>query len=810
MTSFPGSCLRQRLTTTTALLLIGLAPLGGVVLSAGPALGAAAELGSQVAQRGEVFAFDIPAQDFNEALLDFAETSGIEVFYDTTRFEGVTTNPVSGNLAAEEALRLMLLGTGVTFTFDDDGSVTLERLSATQGTMLSPLTVEAASPLDPGTSEGTGSYTVPFTTVGSKLPVPMREVPQSISVVTRQRIEDQNAVQLEDALKRTTGITLLQNDQGRSSIFSRGYELSDYRINGLPAPLSSVYGTQPNLVMFDRVELLRGPSGLFAGAGDPAGSVNLIRKRALEEFQVSGTARYGSWNAYYADGDVTGPLVESGKLRGRIVGSYLDRDTFIDENHINDWLLYGTLEGEITENTTLALSLSHEQKDLVPQNGLPAWEDGELLDVDRSTFSGADWNNFDNTTQDVLVELQHRFDNGGELNAGVRYATADVDFKYAYTVAGVSRATGTAPMRALAREYHEDAVSTDVNLSQPFQLLGQEQRVVVGADYRRYKGDTKQGIANGFATFDPFDLDYDLPEPETPFTSHTVTTPWEVGAYAQLRIKPVDWLTLIPGGRLSWYEATTENKVTGDESTLSEDAEFTPYFGIVADVTENVSVYASYTDIFQPQSQLTESGDPVRPRVGRQYEAGVKGEFYDGQLNASVGVFQITDKNRAQPIVGTGFFGASEEVRVRGVDAELAGMILPNWEAFLGYSFMVSEYTGDSSDSGDVFNTWTPKHTLKLWSKYSFDQGFADGLWLGGGATVQSSFFAESGGVRLEQGGVAVFDAQIGYEIIDGVAASVTVNNIFDKNYYTRLGAPSTFNFYGEPRSVWFEVSARF
>ncbi len=810
MTSSRRGALKRRLTATTAataaLLLLGLAPQAGLPVGAGAAEAAEAAL----AQRGQLHDFDIAAQDLNDAILEFAEVSGLQVFYDTGRLDGLTANPVTGRHASEDALRLLLLGTGVTFSFTGDDSVTLERPAAGDAMMLSPLTVEAASPLDPGTSEGTGSYTVPFTTVGSKLPVPMREIPQSISVVTRERIEDQNAVQLEDALKRTTGITVLQNDQGRSSIFSRGYELSDYRINGLPAPLSSVYGTQPNLAMFDRVELLRGPTGLFGGAGDPAGSVNLIRKRALEEFQVSGTARYGSWNAYYADADATGPLVESGKLRGRIVGSYLDRDTFIDENHVNDWLGYATIEGELTEDTTLALSLSHEQKNIVPQNGLPSWADGELLDVERSTFSGADWNTFENTSQDVLLELQHRFDNGGELNAGVRYARADVDFKYAYTVGGVSRATGTAPMRALAREYHEDSISSDVNLSQPFTLLGQEQWIVVGADYHRYEQDTKQGLANGFATFDPFNPTYDLPEPATPFTSHTVTTPTEVGAYAQLRLKPVEWFTIIPGGRLSWYEATTENKVTGAESTLSVDNRFTPYLGLVADVTDNVSLYASYSDIYEPQSQLTASGEPVDPRTGTQYEVGVKGEFYDGLLNASVGVFQIDDENRAQPIVGTGFFGASEEVRIRGLDAEVSGMILPNWEAFAGYSFMVSEYVGDSSAAGDTFNTWTPEHSFKLWTKYAFDQGFADGLWLAGGATVQSSFFAESGGVRLEQEGVAIFDAQIGYEILDGVEASLSVNNITDETYYTRLGAPSTFNFYGEPRSFWFEVSAKF
>lgn len=801
---------RSRLATTTAAILLGLSPISAGATAAADGTAGEAAGATEIAERSETFDFEIPAQGLNGAILAFAETSGIQVFYDTARLSGLHSDGLSGAYASAEALRRLLTGTGVTFRFTDERSVTLEPPFDGQATLLAPLTVEAASPLDPGTTEGTGSYTAPFTTVGSKLPVTLREVPQSISVVTRARIEDQNAVQLEDALRRTTGMRVLNNDQGRSSIFSRGYELSDYRINGLPAPLSSIYGTQPNLAMFDRVEVLRGPSGLFGGAGDPAGSVNLIRKRGLEDFQVGGTVGYGSWENFRAEADLTGPLLESGALRGRVVGSYHDRNSFIDENAVENRLAYGTLEGELTEDTTLALSLSHEDKDITPQNGLPAYTDGELLDVDRSTFSGADWNRFENDTQDVLLELQHRFDNGGEANVGMRYATADVDFKYAYTIAGVDRATGQAPMRALAREYHEDSYSADANVAQPFQVMGLEQWVVVGADYRRYEQETRQGMVNGFATFDAFDPNYDLVEPDVPFTSHTRTTPEQVGIYGQLRLKPVEWLTIIPGGRLSWYHSETENEMTGSSSSLSVDNEFTPSLGVVADLTDQFSVYASYTDIFQPQSELTESGQAVEPRVGTQYEAGVKGEFYDGLLNASLGVFQITDENRAQQNLATGFFEASEEARIRGVDFELAGSLLPTWEVFLGYSFMVSEFTESASQSGDVFNTWTPEHTLNLWSRYGFAEGLLDGAWLAGGVTAQSEFFAESGGVRLEQGAIAVFDAQIGYELTDNVEASLTVNNLFDKKYYARVGAPSTFNFYGEPRSVWFEVSAKF
>src|SRR5690606_22975133 len=158
---------------------------------------------------------------------------------------------------------------------------------------------------------------------------------------------------------------------GRSSLFLRGFEIDNYLVNGLPAPISSIYGTQPDLAIFDRVETLRGPTGLFGGSGEPGGTANLGLKRAQDECSGSASVSAGSWENYRGEVDVTGPLLESGRLRGRFVGAYQDRESFTDVTDNKVSIGYGTVEADLTEDTTLSVGLWHQERDITPFNGLP-------------------------------------------------------------------------------------------------------------------------------------------------------------------------------------------------------------------------------------------------------------------------------------------------------------------------------------------------------------------------------------------------------------------------------------------------------
>lgn len=662
-------------------------------------------------------------------------------------------------------------------------------------------------------TEDTGSYTTDLISVGEKDVRSVREIPQSTHVLTRERLEDAGYTSLDTALRHTPGIVVLNNDNGRSSIFQRGFEFDRLYFNGLPAPLSSIYGTQPDMAIVDHVEILRGPSGLFGGTGEPAGAVNMRLKQAADQFKATASVKAGTYDHYRGDIDVTGPLNEAGTVRGRLVGALQSEGSWIDKVNNGVGVAYGTIQTDITYQTTATLSISHMQRDITPFNGLPTFQDGTLIDLDRSTFTGADWNRFDNTVTDYIAEVEHRFDGGGHAKASARYSVRDVDFLYSWAN-GYAATNGdiisgggdTADSRWLARQYEENSFSADAHISKPFELFGQEHNVIVGADVQSVASTMLQGTGSITVDQNIYNWNTVLPEPTVAYTSQTETTPDQFGVYGQLRVKPVDRLTLIGGARLSWYNSKQVNLLTNAVTNKQDvDAHFTPYAGAVVDLTDWASAYASYTEIFQPQTQTVVGGAMIDPRTGSQYEVGLKGEFFDGGVNASVAYFNMRDRNRAiSDTANPGFFLAQGEVEVQGIEIEASGSPLPGLQVAAGYTYTDTQIiTGGSG----VFSTFTPEHQVQLWAKYAFQNiDWLDGAWIGGGVKA----FSETSSGSITAPSYMVVDLAAGYEITDHLAISANIDNVLDEKYYARVGGTSVFNFYGAPRTASLRLKATF
>lgn len=658
-------------------------------------------------------------------------------------------------------------------------------------------------------TEGTESYTTDLISVGEKDTRPLREIPQSTTVLTRERLEDGNYTSLDTALRETPGIVVLNNDDGRSSIFSRGFEFDTLYFNGLPAPLSSIYGTQPDMAIVDHVEILHGPAGLFGGTGEPAGAINMRLKQAPDNFAARFDGTGGSWNNRRGELDVGGPLNKAGTIRGRFVGALQAQDSWVDIVDNKVGVAYGTVQADLTENTTATFSISHMQRDITPFNGLPTLANGTLLDVDRSTFTGADWNSFDNNVTDYIAEVEHQFDDGGHAKVSARYSDRDVNFLYGYAGTAVNAAGNTNSMAWLARDFTETSLALDAHVSKPFELWGQEQNVILGADYRRVSNTTLNATGNIAGPFNIYDWNTNVAIPTVRYTQQIGVDPTQYGVYGQLRVKPIDRLTLIGGGRLSWYDATTVNLLNGaTQSDIAIDAEVTPYAGIVYDLTDWLSAYGSFAQIFQPQTLLDVAGNMLDPREGRQFEAGLKAEILDGGMNGSIAYFNIRDTNRgiADP-ANPGASIALGEVESQGIEIDASGEILPGWQLAGGYTYTRTEYL-NTAQAGTPFAPFTPEHMFQVWTKYTFNenQGILDGFYIGGGLKAFSEF--SSGNIKAP--GYVVVDLIAGYQVNDHVTASLTINNLFDEKYYARVGGPSVFNFYGEPLSATFKISATF
>ncbi|XLM16937.1 TonB-dependent siderophore receptor [Pseudomonas sp. PLMAX] len=654
------------------------------------------------------------------------------------------------------------------------------------------------------TTEGTGSYTTGEMSTATKLPLSMRETPQAVTVITRQRMDDQAMTSVNDVVKATPGLFLNQSSgPGRQTYSSRGFDIDNIMYDGLPSSYTGWnVGVQPNLAMFDRVEIIRGATGLVTGSGNPSAAINMVRKRPTATPQVTLTGAAGSWDDYRGQIDASGPLNENGTLRGRVVGTYQDANSFRDKEESNHGLFYAIGEADLSDDTTATLSFSRQEDQTnFFWGGLPIGTDGHHLDLPRSTYPGTDWENKKQEINTLYGEVKHRFDNGWGLNLAATKSWQDAVFSGTY----LSRYSGPLATTAYQSKPEEDQTAFDGFASGPFEAFGRTHELVVGASRREVNLQTRE--------YSPYALSWPIGAPKPDFVhsgdSHEVTS--QDGVYLTTRLSLADPLTLILGGRLDWYDY--DNRTGEGDYKVTRNV--TRYAGLIYRLNDNYSVYASYTDIFTPQTSKDISGKVLDPIVGENYELGIKGEYFDGALNASLAVFQIDQKNRASVADNQAgcpemtCYESSGLVRSQGLDLELQGALSPNWQVGAGYTYTRARYKKDSdpANNNQRFTPDQPENLFKLSTVYRL-QGPLEKLRVGGNLYWQSRMYNDvaltDGSYRIEQGSYAVTDLMAGYEVNKHLDLQLNANNIFDRTYYSAIGYDVTWgstDTYGNPRN---------
>lgn len=660
------------------------------------------------------------------------------------------------------------------------------------------------------TTEGTSSYTTGAMSTATKLPMTMRETPQATTVITRQRMDDQAMTSINDVINATPGLFLsYANGPGRQSYKARGFDIDNLMYDGIPSGYNGVaVGAQPNLAMFDRVEVVRGATGLVTGAGNPSAAINMVRKRPLAEQKVTLTGAAGSWDDYRGELDASSPLNDSGTLRGRVVTSYRDANSFIDGAEEDHGLFYVITEADLSDDTTLTLGFSH-QKDQTNYfwGASMVGLDGRHLDLPRSYNPGTSWEDKDQEINTVFAELRHHLANDWKLQINANYAEQNALFSGSYQ-------SRWAADRRLERtvwqaKYDENQAGVDAFFSGPFEALGRSHELVLGASKRIYDMTTH--------SYSPYDMNWPLDAGKPSFVGtgdgRAVTT--QDGVYLTTRLSLADPLKLILGGRLDWYDYDNKDSSTADYKVTRN---VTRYAGLVYDLDDRHSVYVSYSDIFTPQSEKDRTGTPVKPIVGKNYEIGLKGEYLDGALNASVAVFRIDQENRAVAL--TDLRGCADanncnepsgEIRSQGIDLELQGAVTENWQVGGGYTYARTHTIKDAANPQNVnqqFDTDTPEHLFKLTTSYQF-QGPLEKLRVGGNVSWQSRMYNDvalfdGGSYRLKQGAYAVTDLMAGYRVNKDLDVQLNANNIFDRTYYSTIANSVSYggDVYGTPRNL--------
>ena len=678
-------------------------------------------------------------------------------------------------------------------------------------------------------TENTGSYTTSSTNTATKLNLSLRETPQTVKVYTREYLDDRNIESFQDLMSNITGVSTIRTDERQRS-FARGFEIDYYLVDGMPSNLTLGAG-DPDLSIYDRVEVVKGASGLMTGAGSPAMALNLIRKRAnAKEFTGKVEASVGSWDSYSSSADLSAPLNSDGSLRGRVFVKHSDEKSFMDFYEKERNVAYGAIDYDISDKTSLSLAASYQElnRDGVRWGGLPAfYTDGTKTNFDRSSIVSSDWTFWDVKSTALFANLKQNLFNDVDLNVAYSYRRDDTDSFIFYTAGKVTKATNTIPIENASvyrDQKRNDENNVDVYITAPFTLAGRNQEIVLGGSWNKAQlkkntygqtfvpnnpALTKQNLIDLLGQ-DVIDFNHmntrligSLEMDKTNPLNETTQT----AGYISGKFHILDPLKAVAGLRVSNWEYESETHTTDRKF----ENQLTPYAGLIFDFAPNYSWYASYTSIFKPQTNRDQSGDYLDPVEGKTYETGVKGEFLDKRLNAGLSVFRIEQSNAAQALLkadGTNvkvdgttnenaYYG-TDGVVSKGVELNIDGEINDNW----GLSFGVANF--DAKDAkGDDYNPTNSRTTADVFVKYKNDSWYA-----GAGLNYYSKIYIGTGATRVDRGDLYLANAMLGYKFDENMSMQANVNNIFDKKYYEGIG-PNAMA-WGDPLNATLSFNYKF
>ncbi|MHC9083452.1 TonB-dependent siderophore receptor [Luteimonas sp. RIT-PG2_3] len=792
---------------------------------------------TMAAQHGNampVAIIDLPAQPLGRSINALARQAGVAISVDADLVAGHSASALNGRLTLTQALERLLQGTGLVAVEQVGGGYVIRGSPAATATAdAQGDTIPTLAGVDASMFAGTHQHAeLPGSAqVGGKSGQLLREIPKSVSIMTRERIEMQHLGTLQEVLLQATGVSAGAFSPLDTYYYARGMRLQTYQFDGgAPAYVGGLgFNYTPDTATLDRVELLRGVDGVYSGAGEPGGVINLVRKRPGHERAVDLDLSVGDWNHRRATLDVSAPLALEGRLRGRAVASQTDRRYWQDRYVSAKQVAYGVLEFDAGETTRVTLGALHERREddgYSSWSGISRYSDGGALDLPRGYSIAPDWSRWHTRTSEWFATLDQHYGQSGNVQLNLARIAQDTRIKQALAWGAVDRATGTGAI-FYGTEVHNVPVQrlADLSASGGFAWFGRSHRYTVGADASTLDGagQTQYGL-EGLGYADAMPLDYasfdpaSIAEPASHVVGRYPTLEQsQQGYYGALKLQLSDPLRLIVSGRLGRYRYRQVYRTeAGDASVQAfDDTRFIPSAALSYDLSGHWTTYLSYGETFKPQSHLLEGPLPGRslaPMQGDSLELGLKGDVFAG-MTAALAVYRLTRNGQGNPDPRyPGFviddqngsvccYVAQGEVEVLGVDAELSGAIAPGWLLFGGYTYITASTDGISSVVATLGRT--PRHQLKLWTSYRLP-GALSRWTLNGGVIAQSDT-----AYVVPYGGMTLWNAALRFEIDPHWSLSLSGDNLTDKRYWQSTGTLNNQNVRGSPRMWLATLSGR-
>ncbi|WP_416392009.1 TonB-dependent siderophore receptor [Alloalcanivorax xenomutans] len=754
----------------------------------------------------------LPAQKLGPSLAALSRQTGIQIHY-TAGVESEVGNAVNGTMSFDQVLRTLLSGSDLTYTFTESGVEVgrqgePHRIEAVEVTADTPMEEYAWGAASMG-------YMATHTGTASKTDAAIVEIPRSISVVTRQEMEDRGANSVMDAMRYSAGVsTELQGIDSRvDDIMIRGFDASSWSNNmyldGLRLPRGGQWTTaQVDAYGLERVEVLKGPAAVLYGQVAPGGLVNMVAKRPSFDHRNEVILSGGSFNQYEGAFDLGGSLDESGNWLGRLVGSYNDGDAQVDETELSRIYIAPSATWFVNDSTDITF-LSYYQKDeggstfqFLPVQGLlyPT----PYGYIDRDTFLGEpDWNTYDREQWAIGYDLNHTFNNVWSFRQNAKYSYVDTLFR---TVVSNPRTTlgndglnsdnRTFPRRGVKGAGELREVAVDNQFKAAFSTGGLRHDLVFGLDYLRTHWDhTRYSVTATIDDIDVFDPVYSGAagfEDSLVVQIDEENVERQTGLYIQDMIALDNWRFML-GVRHDQFKVDAL-----DDEDSSDDDAFTWQTGATYLFENGLAPYLSYATSFEPVSGQDSSQSAFEPSEGEQYEAGLKYQPPRSNSMITISAFDLRQTNLVvtdiNPPAGAPCEAVNScqrqtgETRTRGAELEAKMWNESGLSVTASYTYLDTEVTdGEEGEEGNE-KPLAPRNMANLWLDYKWREGALAGFGLGVGARYTSDLYGDAENhYRVDS--YVLYDASLRYDMsylgLPGVSVALTGRNLKDERYLT-------------------------
>ncbi|WP_281914929.1 TonB-dependent siderophore receptor [Pseudomonas lactis] len=633
----------------------------------------------------------------------------------------------------------------------------------------------------------------------------IHETPQSISVVSKDVVEDLGATRLQDALDYAGGVGRANNfgGQGLTTFTVRGFTTGEFYRNGFP--INRGYPNMPDANTIERLEVLRGPATMLYGRGDPGGTFNVVSKQPLAERTVTLGSQLNDQGMKRGTLDASGPLDEEGRLAYRLNVVGEGGDTFRDHVETERYGVTPVITWQATDDTKVTFEGDFMRNNHPLDRGLTRFPN-QRGTPSRDTFWGdKDAGKLHNDNNMAQLRFEHALSDNWTLGGGFQWL--DGSLKGNAIEANGPGSLGT-DGRTLQRNFNYRKLEwTDkdyqLNLTGHFSTGGFDHTLLTGIEYEDYDYKSiiqRSSAVAGTYPIDIFDPVYGQIRPALTRTpTHDKENLKTYAAFVQDQVALTERLKVLAGARFERFEHDYQNYV--GKSWQAADNAVTPRVGVIYDLTDTIAVYADAARSFKPNTGASREGGGFAPEKGKSYEMGIKWEALDRQLSVDAAIYQIEKKNvlTTDPVDNT-FSVAAGQVRSRGFDLNVAGNLTPEWRVIGGYAYVDAEVTRDNTLRSGTRLMNIPRNSFSLLNVYEFQDGALKGLGLGVGGKYVDQRAGQTANTAFSMDAYTVVDLLGYYKVNERVRLNLDVKNLFNREYeegafgniYAYPGAPRT------------------